>query len=428
VLGPRWLRDAPLPERPGPPRPAGGETTASTAPMEEDGALAATVAPATHLLEPGAAPEPRRRPRRRVAGLARLAVVLVALVTAVAGATTLGGGRDPRPARRAAAVTVGNGQVALTAPAGWREARPRSTAPLPVVDPVTIARGGDVVTAGVMTGETAANVSLLPPGLLRGAEIPPRSRVVLRAQGIEAWRYRDLRPDGSGRPLTVYVVPTTAGVAAVACAGGGGLIRECESIASTLRTRGGRLYALGPSPEYADALDRILDRLERRARVRGAGAGTPTGLQAMADEYRGAARSLARLELSPADHTANRRLVTALEETSRAYRDAAAAVGRGDAGETIQPRIDEGQTAIDGALAGLGAAGYRIGANDITAPAATGAAGAGESSGDPSGAGGTGESSGDPAAAAPAGGDSGVGDSRSDDPSDDEPDENDNGD
>jgi len=218
-------------------------------------------------------------------------------------------------------------------------------------------------------------------------------------------------------------VPTTAGVAAVACvpptAGAGGFARHCASVADTLRIRGARAYPVGPSHDYANALDYALSQLQQRARTHAAGlesAATPAAraqaMQTLAGDYDSAARSLERLDLSPADQAANGRLVAALSRTSRAYRQAAEAAGRGDAAavKTGRTRIDGGETAIDGALASLEAVGYGTdgGGAGSSAPAD---AGPGDSQ--------TPQSRGD---------DSGVGDSRSDDPSDDEPDEDDNGD
>ena len=283
LLGARWLSEAPLPARPGGAPGPGGRTTRTIAPGSRDrttgtaapdsrdrttvpaaagadpagaaeGMLAAqagaaTVAPRTHRLEAGPARKPRRR--GRLPGLARLALVAGALITAVAVATA-GGGDSGDPRR--AAVTAGNGQVELTAPTGWREAASGANVPLSLADPVTVARRDGSVTAGFMTGDTAGNDSLLPTGFLRSLGLssdrtPPRTRAVLGSRRIEAWRYPDLRPKGSDRPVTVYAAPTTAGVAAVVCVppSAGGFARGCESVARTLEIRGAQAYPLGQS-------------------------------------------------------------------------------------------------------------------------------------------------------------------------------------
>jgi hypothetical protein len=271
-LGARWPRDAALAAATGAAQPSGvrtsttaspGSSTPTTAPMVGESALAATIAPATRRR--GRVPDatPRRRGRRR-RGLAALVVLGGAVMTAVAAAGTLGG-REDRATGGAVSVSSAAGQVRLTAPLGWRQVAPRSSVPLPLADAVTVAgAAGGEVTAGVMTDQTAANVSLLPAPFLqslglRSGEMPPRARVVLSTAGLAAWRYRHLRPSGSDRPLTVYTVPTTAGVVTVVCvppsAGDGAFSRACASIAGTLRIRGARAYALGPSAESAADAD-----------------------------------------------------------------------------------------------------------------------------------------------------------------------------
>jgi tRNA A-37 threonylcarbamoyl transferase component Bud32 len=118
-LGPRWLRDAGLPERPGGPAtplsgtpervaqvpaPAVGPAVAAavtpgTVPMGDAGdeLAAATVAPLTLRVGSDPPPQPRARAprRRRVVGLVRLALVVGALMVGVAAAVTSGGGSDP---------------------------------------------------------------------------------------------------------------------------------------------------------------------------------------------------------------------------------------------------------------------------------------------------------------------------------------------
>jgi hypothetical protein len=242
--GARWLRGAPLPTRPGdPPPPPGRRTaTAATAVRGEDGAGATTVAPRTDNLEPRPAPNAMRPGGGRARGAVRLALVVGALLVGIAAAAANGGrSGDAHPSP----VTAGNGHVELTAPAGWHRSATGPSLGLPLADPVTIARGDATVTAGLMTDEPARGGSLLPVALLRSlglpsGQSPPRTRTVLGSQDLAAWRYRDVRPDGVARPLTVYAVPTNAGVVGVVCApssrstSGG----ACGSVADTLRIRG----------------------------------------------------------------------------------------------------------------------------------------------------------------------------------------------
>src|SRR6185312_454028 len=100
----------------------------------------------------------------------------------------------------------------------------------------------------------------------------------------------------------------------------------------------------------------------RRDRVRAA--------RALAADYRGAARRLAALTLSPADYTANHALVAALRRVDRAYAKVAKAAARprGDAAvPTTVAAAQQTERDIDGALAGLRAAGYSAGAGRVEA-------------------------------------------------------------
>jgi hypothetical protein len=99
-------------------------------------------------------------------------------------------------------------------------------------------------------------------------------------------------------------------------------------------------------------------------------------LRALAADYDAAAVALARLRLTPSDSAANARVVAALDETSRKYENAASGTG----GATQPPT---GQPAVDRAVADAGHTSSRRTHRDQ----------------------------------------SGVGDSRSDDPSDDAPDD-----
>jgi tRNA A-37 threonylcarbamoyl transferase component Bud32 len=247
VLGPSWQRDAPLPSEPAPVTHA--NAAAATAGIGPDRMLAETVAPATERLVS------RRARRGRLPGVARLVLVGATLAMAIVAAIAAGGGSaDAEP------VTADNGVVALTAPVGWQESGVDSSVPLPLSDPVAVDRGdGASVVAGLMPGGAAADASLTPDfvrslGQADG-QIPPRMRATLGPNRIEAWRYEGLRPDGTDRPLTVYVVPATAGAAAVVCIppAGSGFARGCESIADSLQIRGGRTSPAVATPDDAAA-------------------------------------------------------------------------------------------------------------------------------------------------------------------------------
>jgi hypothetical protein len=279
---------------------------------------------------------------------------------------------------------------------------------------------GPIVEFGMVSGNRAANDTLLPAGFLgaigRTADSPPpRGAVRLTEQGLQAWRYRQLRPVGTSSELTVYTVPTSSGVATVVCAAPPQLVRslvaQCDAIAGTLRLKKATPYPVGASSGYASALNSTMGNLDQVAKAQETGlqsaqtlAGQAAAAQALARSYSQAAGALAALRLSPADRAANAQLVTALRRAAAIYGRAARAAksGNADGYRTASAAIPAATAEVNAALAGIRASGYK--------PAGQSGSGSGDGSG---GGGGSGAST----RQAPR---SDVGDSRSDDPSDDQ--------
>ena len=457
LVGPRWRRTAPLvvsSQRP-PDVPAGPYTppptaaarpplmptwevpnwgpTRSDAPtrrLSDDGdeAYARTVmpdAPTRRLDDPGEAPESERGQRGK---LLKVALVLLATLAVLAAAF---GRPGPAPTGLSEAstpvTTVTGPDMSLQVPRGWRRVRTAPDVALPLSNAVAAGpRGtadGPVVEFGLVKGNRAANSTLLPAAFLSSTgqssgSAPAHTAVRLPKQSLEAWRYTGLRPVGVARELTVYTVPTSAGVATVACAvpagQGASLAAQCDAIAGTLQLKKATAYPVGASDTYATALNGTIGELQQTSRSQEAtlqGAQTlaaqAAAANALASAYDAAAAQLAALRLSPADRQANAALVTALRAAAAAYRKAAhgATAGDPEAYRTASAAVPAATTQVNSALAGVAAAGYRS-----VAPSG--------SSGNASG-GGSGASSDGSGASSPAPSGSDVGDSRSDDPSDD---------
>jgi serine/threonine protein kinase len=437
LVGPRWRRAAPLlapaerptdaPAGPATPPPTtaarpplmptweipnwGPSSEAPTRPLRDrdEAALARTVMPE----------EPTRRldeddaPPKRGSRLLRAALFLVVLVVVLAAAFGGRGSSPGGPPVAAPASTVGGPDMALRVPAGWRRVRAAPDVGLPLSRAVAAAprgrRGAPMVEFGLVKGDAGANSALLPAAFLNSvghsADSPPaRTAVRLPDRDLQAWRYARLRPLGSGRELTVYTVPTSAGVATVACAAPAS---QCDAIAGTLRLRRATPYPIGASNTYASALNGTIGELEATTRPQEENlqssqtlADQAAAAVALAHAYESAATQLASVDLSPADREANGKLVGALRGAAAAYRRAARTATRGDAGgyRAASAAIPAQIAQVNTALAGLHAAGYKP-----AAPAAP-----------------TQPEDGDaPATGSPAEPRSDVGDSRSDDPSDD---------
>ena len=407
-------------------------SAATTRPVgdRDEAALARTVMPA-RARDDG--PEPGRRPRHGPfvkAGIALLAV-LVALAAAFGNR-----GSDPNgsprgatgPAVAAPTASVFGKELAIKVPRGWSRMPDAPDLGLPLSGAVALGRrgGSAVVEFGVMKGDAASNSTLLPAAFLGSigqpaGTAPARTAVRLPAQRLEAWRYQDLRPTGTDRRLTVYTVPTTGGVATVACAAApaqaDAFAQQCEAVAGTLGLRNARPYPVGPSQTYAQALNATTGNLQQATRSEEANlqaARTVTGqaaaAQALAGDYQTAAAQLAGLDLSPADRDTNSRLVTALRRLGKAYRRMARAATAGDAAKyrAASAAIPGAKARVNAALAGVRAGGYQpsTGSQPTTGNRPSPSAKSPQSSTTPA----------DDQ-------ESDVGDSRSDDPSDDEGDD-----
>jgi serine/threonine protein kinase len=484
LVGPRWRRAARLPALS--PRPADtsqsairprsttatGHTptarmtpsrttrrlTMSEAPThrvgdQEGAALAATVMP-RRTSQPvdnnDGEPPPRQRPRRRSALLKAALAAFAALVALAAAFGGHGsdrgratGVRSPgaqapdagtgRPPAATPSSTVTGRQLALQVPRGWSRVR-SSSAPdvrLPLSRAVTVAphgsSAGPVVEFGVMRGATAANTTLLPGAFLGSigqpaGTVPAHTAVRLATQQLQAWRYRTLQPSGTDRALTIYVVPTTGGVAALVCAAppaqARGFAAQCEAIAGTLKLVSGRPYPIGPSNTYASALNAAIGDLQKATGSAQTSldaartvAGQASAERALASNYQTAAAQLAALDLSPADRGVNHQLVTALRRAGTAYQRAARAATGTDPGRyrTASAAIPAAKARVNAALAGVRAAGYQAASGSAPSPSPN-QAGKGSSRPSPAAS---------PTTTRQSTPESDVGDSRSDDPSDD---------
>jgi hypothetical protein len=225
--------------------------------------------------------------------------------------------------------------------------------------------GGDAVVLGAVRG-SANNSTLLSSGLIKAAGTLPDRQAVAIGDGLQAYRYRNLRLSGFSRPVTVYAVPTTAGVATLACLGGAA---TCDPSANTMALVSAKGFPVGPSADYGKAVSGALATLgkaQKSGQAKLKSAKTPdaqaSAAQSLSAATSKAASTIGGLKVSPADALVNSQLVTALKSTAKAYGSAAKAAKQHDkaafakAGKTVST----GQKDIAKALAGLKAAGYDV--------------------------------------------------------------------
>jgi hypothetical protein len=157
----------------------------------------------------------------------------------------------------------------------------------------------------------------------------PATDDVVELGGVRAYRYRDLRPEGSQRRLTIFVVPTDAGVATAVCVVAR---RSCEAIVATAELSGVEAFALPPRDDFAVALRTTMHALNvsrRRERAQLGEAGTAKGQAREATDlsvvYADAARDFGRLPSGPAEKAAADKVAAGAADLERAYRRLAAA-------------------------------------------------------------------------------------------------------
>ena len=314
---------------------------------------------------------PRRAPvgRRRAAlGVAAAAVVGLGVA---AGAIAHGGGSgtpEAPPPPRPGPMVAGD-SLAVRAPAGWRAVAAPDLPGLPLKDAHAAAPSADAA-AGMVVGTSAATgASLLPQGLTSRLAGEPAT-VAVKLGDLRALRHGGLRPRGYDRPLTVFAIPTTGGVATLACLGGGAALKACEAAATKARLATGvRPYPLGPRGDYAKSVTRVVERLDadrraaladwRRARTR---RGQGSAAAALAAAYAAAARSMQRLKASPLETAVQADAASALSAAGAALRSVSRAADHGDgrAYQRAVAAVGRHEAAAAKAIGKLDDVGYRV--------------------------------------------------------------------
>jgi Protein kinase domain len=330
---------------------------------------AAPAPPAPGAAPPGppAAPRPATPvPAARRGGIPAGVVAAIALAALaaliggyLAGNSGSSGADQPENTSSASA-----GALELTFPDDWERVNADAEIPgLELRDPIALAPGGQgeqQLVAGTSTRSGTA--ALLPAAVLDRLQGEPRGEPVELGEN-EALRYDGVRLDGLDDTLSLYTVPTTRGVATVACVAGGAdsdaFLQQCENVASTLELTDAEAIPLGPGDEYVKALNGAMGRLNS-ARSGGLedlrDATRPDdqarAATALSNAYRDAARTLRDAPAPPQDQAANAEIAGALEDAQRAYADMAEAArdGNGGAYSRARGRVRRAERAVDRAL------------------------------------------------------------------------------
>ena len=359
-------------------------------PPQDD--LAATVMPSS-VTPPPAAPveekpkpvergararEARQAPKERKGGKGALIGFGIAAVIAAVLGFVIGGGSGGSEDEGGGAPTVAasNADVEAKFPSDWKKISDVAG------DPGHAVRLADRAGARRRRGRREHRRR---PGQERqqldaaAGRLPHRARARLGRAARRARRFgsrttssrptatRTSARDGLDQPVTLYTVPTSAGVATVACVDPSA---DCESIANTLKLNAGTAFPVGPSKAYAAGLGKTLGTLDKKVsagRKALAGRGHPEGAGGRGEgplgrvqerlgvglEARGLARRRRRQRSS-----SRRRSRTPATPTARSARPRR----RATAAPTRRPasRLRTREQAVAGALRGLEAAGYKI--------------------------------------------------------------------
>jgi hypothetical protein len=390
---PEPVASRPAPEE-APPEPPAAPPTRRVPPEPEPGPAVAVAAdgdgPATAMPEalkrrpePEPEPEPERAPRDRpkrafpiALGVGLLAAIAAGLALGAGGGDDSGGG-DQAAGTPVNAVSAGSVQVKI--PEGYEKLASPPAMPGLDLEPVaSYAPGGDDTGPAVTFGQAQSGHPSLLPALFRravGSDGPDPTAVKLGPDDLQAFRYEQLRPAGSSRQLTVYVAPTSEGIATVACsappAEASAYKAECEAIADTLEVSSGKPVPVGPDPAYGKTVAGVFSALNRQV-TQGGNAlrrdKTTFRAQAAAARdiqraYADAASKLRAAETRSVDAPLNAALAERLTAASEAWKSTAAAAAAKQKGrfDRSEARIKRTRAEIARALADLETAGYRVG-------------------------------------------------------------------
>ncbi|MEA2136656.1 MAG: eukaryotic-like serine/threonine-protein kinase, partial [Solirubrobacteraceae bacterium] len=383
---PEPVAAAPPPPAPVTPPPA---PAATPLPPLDDDNLAATVMPASvsppPVTEPAKPAKPREvekpvakeraEPREKSGRGVLIGFGIAAVVAAVFGFVIGGSGGSKGSGTGKPTAATSNADVEALFPKGWTKVSSAPRIPgMALSEPIAMAPPAAKGAQSVVVGQVkqgAANPTLLPAGFLQAlgldaGELPPRAPVQLSRSKLQAYRYANLRPRGLSKAITLFTVPTSAGVATLACVDPE---TNCESIANTLKLNAGTAFPVGPNKDYAAALGKTLGGLNKKVtpgRAALQGAKTPKAQAAAAgtlgSAYGGAAKTLAALKVSPADASINTQLSGALKQTGQAYGKLAAAARSGNKSGYAKARttVQRGEQAVANALQSVQTGGYKI--------------------------------------------------------------------
>jgi hypothetical protein len=321
-----------------------------------------------------AAERDRVRPARRGA-LPWIAAAAVAALAVIG--FFLGRGSAPENRRTVTDATeraATSGDISVSAPIAWRkESTPPTIPGLKLGSALALVPTGSAASGGFVAGTVPRSWPTFLPSSFRRAigQAAVQRKTVVRLGELSAFRYSGLKPRGFDGTLTVYAVPQARSETVVACYGTGEAAppRQCDQIAASLQWGTAKDYPLAPSPQYAQAVRRAIQRLDT-ARSRGLRSLRDASTQKQqAAAATGIAKAYATLatRLKAAEPTAyarptHLRIVAAARRVQPAYAALASAASKGDTAgyEAARALIRSREAQLRAAVAELKLLGFKL--------------------------------------------------------------------
>jgi hypothetical protein len=295
----------------------------------------------------------------------------VLIVLAIFGYIVGSGGSGSRagaPAARSEHIASGR-TVVLEYPDSWMQGT-ASVPGLRLSHPLSLVPEDDPQRAGLVSGQLPPDANPLPNRFLERLEGAPETEV-LNLLSVQAYRYTQLKLQGSGEALVLYVIPTPAGRStALACfaeTASSPHLHECEQIVGTLSLVGEPSSELHPDAAYGARLQDIVQRLQRERtalrRRMGAGEGAQkvgSLAAALGGVYSSASKTLARVEVPLAAGATQAALLHALRRARDAYRELSTAAEIGDLVryEAARQGVETAEREVDLGLESVSLLGY----------------------------------------------------------------------
>src|SRR4051794_38278672 len=308
---------------------AAGATQVGAAPDQ----AATAPLPATGFT-PGAGTAVREPTRVSPAAIAAIVVAVIALgvVGYVVGSS--GSSKTETPANNSSASA---GPLTITFPDTWQKVD--SAPPIPGLsfkDPISVAPKGGPAVGAMTTGMvSASDPTLLPTSFKKQLQGGTPKGEPVQLGDLKAYRYTGLKPKNYPQDLTVYTVPTDAGVATVACSASAAqaqsFLPECERAASTLTLSGTQATELGIPASYVNGVNGAIKTMQSKrsaALKKMKSAKSPSAQASAAHQasaaYAGAAKSIAAQKIPPQVGEINSAILAALHQGAGGYTQMAA--------------------------------------------------------------------------------------------------------